>query len=45
MCTDEILILRVASEWSHEMRKGVATAVADIFKGVSYLKTPCACET
>ena len=45
MCTDEMLMVWVGSEWSHERRKSVATAVADIFKGVSYLKTRCVCET
>ena len=39
MFTDEILMVWVGSEWWHERQKGVATAVADIFKGVSYLKT------
>ena len=37
MCTDEMVW--VDSEWSHERRKGVATEVANIFKGVSYVKT------
>ena len=40
MCTDEMsLMVWVDSEWSHERRKGVATEVANIFKGVSYVKT------
>ena len=45
MGTDEMLMVWVGSEWSHKRQKGVATAVANIFKGVSYWKTPCACET
>ena len=45
MCTNEMLMVWVGSECSHERRKGAATAVASIFKGVSYLKTPCVCET
>ena len=45
MCTDEMLMVWVGIEWSHERRKGVASAVADICKGVSYLKTPCVRET
>ena len=45
MCTDEVLMVPVGSEWSYERRKGLVTAVADIFKGVSYLKTPSVCET
>ena len=28
----------VRSEWSHERRKGVAAAVADLVKDVAYLK-------
>ena len=35
MRTDQMqLMVWVGSEWSHEWRKGVANAVADIFKGV-----------
>ena len=36
MGTDEMLMVWVGSEWSHKRQKGVATAVANIFKGVSY---------
>ena len=45
MCTDEMLMVWFGSEWIHERRKGVVTAAADIFKGVSYFKTPCVFET
>ena len=46
ICTDEMqLMVQVGSEWSHEKEKSVATAVANIFKGISYLKTACVCET
>ena len=45
MCTDEMqLMVWVGSGWSHERWKGVATAVANIFKGISYLKTSCVCD-
>ena len=45
MCADEMqLMVWVSSEWSHEWQKAVATVAADLFKGLSYLKTPCVCE-
>ena len=41
MCTYEMLLMVwVGSEWSHERRKGVATAVALIFKGCWLFKNP-----
>ena len=34
MYADEMLMVWVGSDWWHERRKGVATAVANIFKEV-----------